>query len=59
MAKAVKTKTITFDKLKRLSFCNSKKLPQRVVHEGKVKEWVGIGWIELDDKPKATDVVVV
>lgn len=57
---AAKRKTITFSTLKRLSFCNSPACPQRVVHEGVVKEWVGFGWITHDDeKPKPTDVYVV
>ena len=45
-------KTIKFDELQRLSFCNSKRLPQRIVHDGKVKEWVGIGWITPNDQTK-------
>jgi hypothetical protein len=53
-------KTVTFAELQRLAFCNSKKLPQRVVIDGVVKEWVGIGWITLEgEKPLATDVRVV
>jgi hypothetical protein len=53
-------KTITYAKLARLSFCNSPKLPKRVVHEGLVREWVGIGWItHEDEKPKPGDVYVV
>lgn len=56
----MKRKTIPFAKLQRLSFVNSKKLPQRIVHDGVVKEWVGIGWIELkDEEPKPSDVYVV
>lgn len=65
-AKPKPRKTITFSELKRLSFCNSAKLPKQieVVEERQVrpkgkrrwstekvshfKEWVGIGWIELD-----------
>lgn len=52
--------TITESAIRRLAFCNSKKLPRRVVHEGLVKEWVGIGWVTLDgEKPKPADVRVV
>jgi hypothetical protein len=42
-------KTITYSKLRRLSFCNSKELPQKVIVDGTVKEWVGIGWCETRD----------
>lgn len=42
-------KTIKFSKLKRLEFCNSKDLPPRIWIGGKLMEWVGIGWIEIDD----------
>jgi len=41
-----------FDELKRLQFCNSKRLPHRIVHDGKVKEWVGIGWITPNDQTR-------
>jgi hypothetical protein len=44
--------TITFSELRRLSFCNSSKLPQKVVHDGILKEWVGIGWIDIGKPPK-------
>jgi hypothetical protein len=46
-----KQKTITIEELKRLQFCNSKKLPQKVNHDGIVKEWVGIGWIDTREVP--------
>jgi len=45
-------KTIKFAELQRLTFCNSKRLPHRIVHEGEIKEWVGIGWITLNDQTK-------
>ncbi len=51
-------KTITWAELERLQFCNSKKLPQRVIVNGVLKAWTGIGWITLDEKPKPTDVAV-
>ena len=40
-------KTITWDELSRLAFCNSDRLPQKVIVHGRLKEWVGIGWIDL------------
>lgn len=46
-----KQKTITFSELKRLSFCNSKKLPKTVNMFGKRWHWVGVGWV---DEGKAT-----
>jgi hypothetical protein len=48
-------KTITFDKLRHLSFCNSPKMPQKVIHDGIVKQWVGIGWVD-EGKPTAAQV---
>jgi hypothetical protein len=62
--KARTRKTIKFSELKRLSFCNSKKLPQVVNIEGHRMRWVGIGWVDegelegdevevVDDQPKA------
>ncbi len=48
-------RTITPGELRRLSFCNSKNLPGRIVvtenGERRVKEWVGIGWIDITDHP--------
>ena len=46
-----KPKTIKFAELKRLSLCNSPKLPSVVNALGRRMEWVGIGWI---DAGKAT-----
>lgn len=63
-----KTKTIKFSELKRLSFCNSPKLPKVIEIVGKIKgktvrvfkEWVGIGWIELDpERHEIKDPVLV
>lgn len=31
----------------RLSFCNSKSLPQKVNIRDRLWEWVGIGWIDI------------
>jgi hypothetical protein len=53
------TNTISFAELKRLSFCNSKKMPTKVVALGKVIEWTGIGWIETGEKPDKNMTVVV
>jgi len=70
-------KTIKFAELKRLSFCNSSKLPKQIeiVEEREVrqkgkkkwkielvshfKEWVGIGWIELEPHQVKNPVLVV
>lgn len=58
-------RTITPEKLRRLAFCNSKKLPVRIIvtenGERRVKQWVGIGWIDITDHPdtKPDDCVVV
>lgn len=54
-------KTIKFSELKRLSFCNSKKLPPRVWIGDQLKWWVGFGWVDLDpdeavgDEPTVVD----
>ena len=57
--KSTRRRTMTYDEVKRLAFVNSKRLPPRIIHEGKIKEWVGIGWITLDgEKPRPTDVLV-
>jgi len=53
-----KKKTITFAELKRLSFCNSKRLPKAVNVNGVRKEWVGIGWVDVG-KPTGREVEVV
>lgn len=60
------SKTITFSKLNKLSVTNSKKLPQRVkikhpLKEGEYyyKEWVGIGWIDIDEPEDHEDLVEV
>ena len=39
-------KTIKRDKLCRLAFCNSDKLPQVINDDGHRKQWVGIGWVD-------------
>lgn len=58
----VSVETITFSELKRLQFCNSTDLPQRIkIRDNNedgftYKEWVGIGWIEID---KCSDAVEV
>lgn len=38
--------TITFSELKRLSVCNSDKIPEYVEVGGKRMQWVGIGWCD-------------
>lgn len=62
--KAKKTKppppTITFSELKRLSFCNSKDLPSKVILGGRMKQWVGIGWIDVnEDRRTGKEPVVI
>ena len=67
----VTEETITISRLTHLAFCNSSDLP-RVVKiwdkgqkRGKNKrparwifrEWVGIGWIEIEEKPGAVEVI--
>ena len=56
--KTKKRKTIKFSELERLSFCNSKKLPQVVAALGRKMEWVGIGWIDTGEAD-GTEVLVL
>lgn len=57
--KQVRRKFITRKELARLSFCNSKALPKAVNDGGVRKEWVGIGWVEVQRKPTGREPVVV
>ena len=50
-------KTITRAEVARLAFCNSDKLPQKINIDGRLKEWVGIGWIDIG--PARKGVVTV
>ena len=49
--------TIDFKELKRLSFCNSGRLPQVVDAWGRRMRWMGIGWV--DEGPAKGDEVLV
>jgi len=40
-----KTKTISFEDFKRMSFINSKKLPEYVIVGNEVRKWIGISWV--------------
>ena len=51
-------KTITFAELKRLSFCNSTKLPSPVEINGSRMQWFGIGWVNEGDA-RGDEVLVV
>lgn len=48
-------KTIKFSELKRLSFCNSKDLPKKIIVDGIVREWMGIGWLDTEKPPTADE----
>lgn len=51
-------KTIKRSELVRLAFCNSDKLPRAVNVGGRLKRWVGIGWVDEGPAQKfAVDVV--
>lgn len=50
--------TITRSALRRLSVCNSKKIPLVVEDEGRRKEYVGIGWLDVGE-PDGSEVLVV
>jgi hypothetical protein len=53
-----KPKTITREELSRLSFCNSSRLPRKANIDGRLMEWVGIGWIDLGPAHKGVVTVV-
>lgn len=59
LKRTAKQKTILFCELQELSFCNAKRMPQRVALNGQLMEWVGIGWIPIRDKPTGEEPVVV
>lgn len=50
-----------FSKLKRLSFYNSKDLPQkikfRINNKWYYKMWTGIGWVEINPVNDAVEIV--
>jgi hypothetical protein len=50
-------KTIRFAELKRLAFCNSKRLPYVVSIHGERYQWVGFTWV--NEGPEEGDEVVV
>jgi len=56
----METETITFNELKRLTFCNSNKLLGAViVIDGIPHEWVGIGLVECGEpNPKWTERII-
>ncbi len=54
-----KPKTIKRDELARMSVSNSPKMPQIVNDNGVLREWVGIGWIDLRYKPTGKEIKVV
>jgi len=53
---------MTFDELKRLSFCDSPKLPQKIkiydcrTNEWVFRQWVGIGWVDCDADESAVEI---
>ncbi len=52
-------KYIKVEALKRLQFCNSKHLPDIINHNGILKQWVGIGWNELRERPTGKEIRIV
>lgn len=47
-----KAGTIPFKKVTSISMvAGGEKSIKKVIHAGVVKEWVGIGWVTIDDKP--------
>jgi hypothetical protein len=57
--KSKASKTIRWEELQRLQFCNSSKLPLKVNVHGRCKEWVGVGWVDIGPaRPTAVTVVL-
>lgn len=52
-------RTITLSELRRLSFCNSDKLPQTVQAMGRRKQWVGIGWVDEGPSDGKEEAILV
>ena len=52
-------KTIKRSDLARMSVANSPKMPQIVNDNGVLREWVGIGWIDLKEKPTGKEPKVI
>lgn len=40
-------KSIKFADLQRMALCNSEDMPTRIWHDGRLRLWVGIGWIDV------------
>jgi hypothetical protein len=57
--KLLKLKTMPRDEVCRLAICNSPRLPSFIVDGGVVKQWVGIGWISLNRKPRKGDIELI
>lgn len=59
MPRKAERQEIRWRDLRRMTVCNSEKLPAFVEIDGKRFTWVGIGWIECREAPKSTDPIVV
>lgn len=53
-------KTVDISELANIKMtCGNEKKYSKVIHDGVVKEWVGIGWIDIDESPKGKKYPVV
>lgn len=51
-------KTMDFQELRRLEFCNSKRLPLFIEINGSRLLWVGIGWVN-EGKAQGDEVLII
>jgi hypothetical protein len=56
--KKSKRETIGIDELRRLTFCNSDRLPSVIELDGKRLQWVGIGWVN-EGEPNGDETLVI
>lgn len=56
---SLKKYAIERDTLSRMSVTNSPKMPTVVNDHGQLREWVGIGWIDIKQPPSGREPVVI
>ena len=54
-----KQRKVKFSQLRKWSLSGSKRMPQKVVINGVVQDWVGIGHVETNDRPDDVALPVV
>lgn len=55
-----KAGTVSFKDVSTISMVNvGEKKIKKVIHDGVVKEWVGIGWVPTDERPDPDKIPTV